>query len=73
MGEGTPRFEASASAQPAPVSLWDQLPATSTQTVHEGVTVEAPPVQTAPGQAQSRYLNRELSQLDFDDRVLAMA
>jgi len=73
MGEGTPRFEASASAQPAPVSLWDQLPATSTQTVHEGVAVESPTVQTAPGQAPSRYLNRELSQLDFDDRVLAMA
>ena len=27
----------------------------------------------AAGQPQSRYLNRELSQLDFDDRVLAMA
>jgi polyphosphate kinase len=73
MGEGIPRFEASAPAQPAPVSLWDQLPAASVQSVHEGVTVDAPPIQPAPVQAQPRYLNRELSQLDFDDRVLAMA
>ena len=72
MGEGTPRFEASAPAQPAPASLWDQLPAASAPTV-QGATIEAPPSQPAIVQSQPRYLNRELSQLDFDDRVLAMA
>src|SRR3984893_15063228 len=73
MGEGTPKFEASAPAQPAPVSLWDHLPAASLPTVHEAAPVEAPRVQLAPVQSQPRYLNRELSQLDFDERVLAMA
>src|ERR1700693_6301705 len=73
MGEGTPTFEASTAAQPAPTSLWDQLPAVSVPTVHEGAVIEAPPVQTASPQPQARYLNRELSQLDFDERVLAMA
>src|ERR1700726_691437 len=73
MGEGTPTFEASIAAQTPPASLWDQLPATSVPTVHEGVTAEARPIQPAPGQFQPRYLNRELSQLDFDERVLAMA
>src|SRR2546427_5888368 len=72
MGEGTPRFETSAHAQPAPVSLWDQLPAASAPTV-QGATIEAPSSQPAPVQSQPRYLNRELAQLDFDDRVLAMA
>src|SRR2546425_2168273 len=72
MGEGTPRFETSAHAQPAPVSLWGQLPAASAPTV-QGATIEAPSSQPAPVQSQPRYLNRELSQLDFDDRVLAMA
>jgi polyphosphate kinase len=42
-------------------------------TVHEGPALEAAAVQTAPAPAQPRYLNRELSQLDFDERVLAMA
>src|SRR3984893_1498232 len=73
MGEGTPKFEASAPAQPAPVSLWDHLPAASLPTVHEAAPGEAPRVQLAPVQSQPRYLNRELSQLDFDERVLAMA
>ncbi|TMB64911.1 MAG: RNA degradosome polyphosphate kinase, partial [Chloroflexi bacterium] len=72
MGEGTPKFEASAAAQPASVSLWDQMPVASAPTV-QGATIEAPPAQPAPVQSQPRYLNRELSQLDFDDRVLAMA
>src|ERR1700726_2421592 len=73
MGEGTPTFEASIAAQTPPASLWDQLPATSVPTVHEAAPVEAPRVQLAPVQSQPRYLNRELSQLDFDERVLAMA
>src|SRR3981081_1444561 len=72
MGEGTPSFEASAGARPAPVSLWGQMPVASVPTVHEGPAVEAPP-QTAPVQAQARDLNRELSQRDFDERVLALA
>src|SRR5438128_12103958 len=72
MGEGTPKLEASAAAQPASVSLWDQMPVASAPTV-QGATIEAPPAQPAPVQSQPRYLNRELSQLDFDDRVLAMA
>src|ERR1700682_2210523 len=72
MGEGTPKFEASTAAQPAPVSLWDQVPAASVPTVHER-PADAPPVHTAPVQSQPRYLNRELSQLDFDERVLALA
>src|SRR2546428_9259562 len=72
MGEGTPKFEASAAAQPASVSIWDQMPVASAPTV-QGATIEAPPAQPAPVQSQPRYLNRELSQLDFDDRVLAMA
>src|SRR3989441_8690035 len=72
MGEGTPKFEASSAAQSAPASLWDQLPAASARAV-QGATVEAPPAQPATVQSQPRYLNRELSQLDFDDRVLAMA
>src|SRR5438552_14917 len=74
MGEGTPNFEASAAAQPAPVSLLDQIPVASAPTVHERPALEAPPpVQAVPTQAQPRYLNRELSQLDFDERILAMA
>src|SRR5438270_5612253 len=74
MGEGRPNFEASAAAQPAPVSLLDQIPVASAPTVHERPTLEGPPPdQPAPTQAQPRYLNRELSQLDFDERVLAMA
>src|SRR5438445_8092862 len=72
MGEGTPKFEASAAAQPASVSLWDQMPVASAPTV-QGATIEAPSSQPAPVQSQPRYLNRELSQLDFDDRVFAMA
>src|SRR5216684_3923239 len=70
MGEGTPRFEASTAVQPTSVTLLDQSPA---PTVHEVATLEAPPLPEAPVQSQPRYLNRELSQLDFDDRVLAMA
>src|SRR2546423_14497502 len=72
MGEGRPKFEASPAAQPARMSLWDQLPAAPAPSVHEGAIVAAPPP-PAPVQAQPRYLNRELSQLDFDERVLAMA
>src|SRR2546423_9166731 len=72
MGEGRPKFEASPAAQPARMSLWDQLPAEPAPSVHEGAIVAAPPP-TAPVQAQPRYLNRELSQLDFDERVFAMA
>src|ERR1700675_355056 len=73
MGEGTPTFEASIAAQTPPASLWDQVPATSLPPVHEGVAADARPIQPAPAQSQPRYLNRELSQLDFDERVLAMA
>src|SRR6267143_7236829 len=73
MGEGRPKFEASPAAQPARMSLWYQLPAASAPSLHEGAIVAAPPPPTAPVQAQPRYLNRELSQLDFDERVLAMA
>src|SRR5438445_12658487 len=72
MGEGTPKFEASAAAQPASVSLWDQMPVASAPTV-QGATIEAPSSQPAPVQSQPRYINRELSQLDFDERVLAVA
>src|SRR6266851_8162799 len=69
MGEGTPKFEASTAVQATSVTLLDQSPAPA---VHEVATVEAPPLPEAPFQSP-RYLNRELSQLDFDDRVLAMA
>src|SRR5207244_6423062 len=57
----------------APVSLLAQTPVASAPTAHQPPALEAPPVQAAPTQAQRRYLNRELSQLDFDERILAMA
>ena len=74
MGEAPPQFEASTGAQAASASLWDHLPPVPAPTVHGASVLEAPPVQPAPiAQAQPRYLNRELSQLDFDERVLAIA
>src|ERR1700738_3548727 len=73
MGEGTPKFEASAAAQPVPVSLWDQMPVVSVPNVHQATPVDASPVQLAPVQSQPRHLTREVSQLGFDERVLAMA
>ena len=33
----------------------------------------SPETRASPGHLQPRYLNRELSQLDFDDRILALA
>src|SRR2546423_15317204 len=71
MGEGRPKFDTPRAAQPARMSLWDELPAAPAPSGHEGAIVAAPP--PAPVQAQPRYLNRELSQLDFDERVFAMA
>src|SRR5256886_8513441 len=54
-------------------SLTDQI--TSPRPPEVATERDPGQVQTrpAPAQIQPRYLNRELSQLDFDDRVLALA
>jgi polyphosphate kinase len=64
----------SPAAQAGPTALSDQFPAVSSLTVHDPATQQAPG-RAATGQSPPRphYLNGELSQLDFDDRVLAMA
>jgi polyphosphate kinase len=64
----------SPAAQPGATTLSGQIPAVSSLTVHDS-SAEAPEAQAAPVRSPSptHYLNRELSQLDFDDRVLAMA
>ena len=74
MGEAPLQSVASSAAQAPPGSLSAPLSPVSSRTVHEAAELEAPAAQPAPvPQTQPRYLNRELSQLDFDERVLAMA
>ena len=74
MGEAPLRSVLSSAAQESVASLSDQFVAAPSRTVHDLTVEEAPPTQAAvEPHAPSRYLNRELSQLDFDDRVLARA
>ena len=74
MGEAPLQSVASSPALGTPASLSDQILGVESLTVHDSPRPEA---LVEPAQAQSptraHYLNRELSQLDFDDRVLAMA
>src|SRR5207302_1288268 len=62
---------ASSAAQTAPTSLSEQLSSVSAPTVQEPASL--PEASAQPATAQSHYINRELSQLDFDERVLAIA
>src|SRR5438270_5948109 len=70
VGEAPLQSMASSAVQADATTLSDQFPAISSLTVH-GSEALRERMESAP--AQARYLNRELSQLDFDDRVLAMA
>jgi polyphosphate kinase len=63
-----------------PTSLAGQFAPASAPIVQDTALVQVPPAQslqpspaTVSGHAPSHYINRELSQLDFDERVLAMA
>jgi polyphosphate kinase len=60
-----------------PTSLAGQFPPASAPTVHDPAVLpeSLAPAQpaAAPDHAASHYINRELSQLDFDERVLALA
>jgi polyphosphate kinase len=75
VGEAPLQADSSSAAQVPLASLSAQFPAISSPTVHDLTVPVAPPAEPVAVQvhAQSRYLNRELSQLDFDDRVLARA
>ena len=75
MGEAPLQSVSSSAAQAPLASLAGQLPAVSLPTVQELAVPLAPAAQpvAVPSHIPSRYLNRELSQLDFDDRVLARA
>ena len=72
MAEAPLPFQASSPAQAASSSLSAQSapPRVVDALAAPGSTAR---VAEAPALAQPRYLNRELSQLDFDERVLAMA
>lgn len=69
-------MEAPSQAQPYPAAhgafspLTEQITPPQTLSV---TAVAAPDTKATPSPALPRYINRELSQLDFDDRVLAMA
>jgi len=75
VGEAPLQSVSSSAAQAPLASLAGQLPAVSLPTVQELAVPLAPAAQpvAVPSHIPSRYLNRELSQLDFDDRVLARA
>ena len=62
-------------AQAAPASLTAQFEPVSAPTVQDPAALAGPPVPPAPApfDPASHYINRELSQLDFDERVLAIA
>src|SRR5690348_8494593 len=66
---------ASSAAQAPPASLSGQFSAVPSPSVQGAAIVPAAPAPTAaaPSPTQSHYINRELSQLDFDERVLAIA
>jgi len=68
-------FTASSPAARHAPSLTDQITPTRPPDVQSERDAGRAPAQPAPAAAQNqpRYLNRELSQLDFDDRVLALA
>ena len=75
MAEAPLPYQASAPAQAPYSSLSGQIappkaPITPTEPDQAAHVAEAA---GRPAQGQSRYLNRELSQLDFDERVVAMA
>ena len=73
VGEAPAQFEASTTAQAAALaSPGVQVTPASPQAVAVAANVAQVGAES-PSATQSRYLNRELSQLDFDDRVLAMA
>jgi len=62
---------ASSAAQAGPTSLSGQFSPVPSPTLQGAV---APPEALShPSPTQSHYINRELSQLDFDERVLAVA
>src|SRR5437773_2190610 len=62
-------------AQPAAASLSGQFSPVPAPTGQGAAILPEPPAQPAPPQApaHSHYINRERSQLDFDERVLAIA
>src|SRR5438445_11570475 len=66
---------ASSAAQAAPTSLSGQFSPVSAPTVQHATILPEPSAQPAPARtpAPSHYINRELSQLDFDERVLTVA
>ena len=65
----------SSAAQAAATSLSGQFSPLPAPTVQDAAILPEPPAQPATAQApaHSHYINRELSQLDFDERVLAIA
>ena len=75
MAETPLPFTASSPAARHAPSLTDQITPTRPPDVQSERDAGRAPAQPGPAAAQNqpRYLNRELSQLDFDDRVLALA
>ncbi|HEX3630187.1 MAG TPA: polyphosphate kinase 1 [Candidatus Dormibacteraeota bacterium] len=74
--EAPPKSPVSAPVRDADIAPSGQPEPSSTPSVQESQAGQAPTLvdgHPASSGARQRYINRELSQLDFDERVLAMA